>query len=295
MRSSAHLRFNGRPHGLNPHPRHLEGLTAKAYRATRGIQLIWQSRAEPAASADSLRSAALAAEPQAVRRHWSVSSANSTGWHEGRTVMKRIGLAGVLGACLIYCSTGCAFGNRHVTLTYPPQHVAGGRLTAVAEAASPPAVPQEKLILVTFLDQRPNRSAVGAVHNGFGMHTADVLAQNSVADWVVGAVAVELEKAGFTVAKVKDIPPSPGLPVVTGEILKVYCAAYMRYESDVSFAIRVESNGKEILRKTYQGQIDSMTNWGASAKSYGQALSLALETAAKSFAAELRRDLRATN
>ena len=32
---------------------HLEGLTTKAYRVTRGIQLIEQSRAEPAASADS--------------------------------------------------------------------------------------------------------------------------------------------------------------------------------------------------------------------------------------------------
>jgi hypothetical protein len=208
--------------------------------------------------------------------------------------MKRIGLAGVLGGCLIYCAAGCAFGNRHVILTYPPQHAAGGRLTAVAEAASPPAGTGEKVILVMFLDQRPNRSAVGAVHNGFGMHTADVLAQNNVADWVVGAVAVELERAGFAVSKAKDVPPSPALPVVTGEILKVYCEAYMRYESDVSFAVRVESNGKEILRKTFQGQIDSMTNWGASAKSYGQALSLALETAAQSFAAELRRDLRAT-
>src|SRR6266404_5013596 len=49
-------------------PWHLEGLTAKAYRATRGIQLIQQSRAEPAAAADSLRSAALAAEPQPVGR-----------------------------------------------------------------------------------------------------------------------------------------------------------------------------------------------------------------------------------
>lgn len=208
--------------------------------------------------------------------------------------MKRIGLAGVLGSFLIYCAVGCAFGNRHVTLTYPRQHAAGGQLTAVAEAAPLPAGPQENLILVTFLDQRPNRSAVGAVHNGFGMHTADVLAQNNVADWVAGAVALELGKAGFAVSQAKDIPASPSLPVVTGEILKVYCSAYMRYESDVSFEVRVESNGKEILHKTYQGQIDSMTNWGASAKSYGQALSLALETAAQSFAAELRRDLRAT-
>jgi len=59
----------------------------------------------------------------------------------------------------------------------------------------------------------------------------------------------------------------------------------------VSFAARVEYKGKEVLRKTYLGKIDSMTNWGASSKSYGLALSIALESAAQSFAAELRRDL----
>ena len=67
MRSRSHHRFNGRPRAQRT-PWHLEGLTTKAYRAPRELQLIQQPRAEPAAAADSLRSAALAAEPQAVRR-----------------------------------------------------------------------------------------------------------------------------------------------------------------------------------------------------------------------------------
>src|ERR1700693_4869816 len=66
----------------------LEGLTAKAYRATRGIQLIQQSRAEPAAAADSLRSATPAAEPQAGRR----PKSPPTGGGSVRAVAKRVAL-----------------------------------------------------------------------------------------------------------------------------------------------------------------------------------------------------------
>lgn len=198
----------------------------------------------------------------------------------------------ILALSLVLFLTGCAFGNRHVKLTYPPQRVGDGNLTAVAEAAPAPQPAREKVLLVRFLDQRANKSAVGAVHNGFGMHTADVIAQNSVPDWVSAAVRVELEKAGFEVSQVADPPSASSLPIVTGEVLKVYCSAYTKYETEVSFSARVERDGAEILRKTYQGEMDSMMNWGGSAKSYGQVLAVALQSAAKSFAAELRRDIR---
>ena len=191
-------------------------------------------------------------------------------------------------------STGCAFGDRHVNLSYPPQRAPAASSPSNSPAsASTPEQGIATVVLVDFLDQR-SKKTIGDVHNGFGMHTADVVAQNSVPEWVLGAVALELEKAGFKVIRAHSIPSAAENSVVTGEVLTAYCASWTKYEGDVSFAARVDYKGKEVLRKTYQGKVDSMTNWGASSKSFGLALSIALENAAKSFAAELRRDLPAT-
>jgi hypothetical protein len=122
------------------------------------------------------------------------------------------------------------------------------------------------------------------------MHTADVVAENSVADWVTSALRSELQKAGFEV-----VPGTTGNgePVVTGEVIKVYCEAWTKYEAEVAFDVRVLRGDKEILKKSYVGKNDSTMNWAASSKSYGQALAVALANAAGNFAAEMRRDLSA--
>lgn len=196
---------------------------------------------------------------------------------------------------VLVLSSGCAFGNRHINLAYPPARTADASHPAgSAPSASNAAPGLPTVVLVDFLDQRANKAAVGDVHNGFGMHTADVVAQNSVPEWVVTAVAIELQRAGFQVIRARSVPSAAENSVITGEVLTAYCAAWTKYEGDVSFSARVEYRGKEVLRKTYQGKIDSMTNWGASGKSYSLALSIALETAAQSFAAELGRDLPAS-
>ena len=196
---------------------------------------------------------------------------------------------------LLVLSTGCAFGNRKVNLSYPPQRAA--TTSRPSDSPAPSSTAESgvvTVVLVDFLDQRPKKTTVGDIHNGFGMHTADVIAQNSVPEWVASGVALELQKAGFKVIRAHSIPTAAESSVITGEVLTAYCASWTKYEGDVSFAARVEYKGKELLRKTYQGKIDSMTNWGASSKSYGLALSLALESAAQGFAAELRRDLPST-
>jgi hypothetical protein len=197
--------------------------------------------------------------------------------------MKKLLLLGML---VSYGPLGCAFGNRHVTLAYPPQQAkAGGQPTALA-APRPPA--GKKVVLVVLLDQRSTKQAVGSVHNGFGMRTADVIAVNNVADWVTSAIKLELEKAGFEV--VSGFARN-GEPVVTGEVIKVYCEAWTKYEAEVVFDVRVLRGDKEFLKKSYTGKNDSTMNWGASSKSYGQALAVALANAAGNFAAEMRRDL----
>lgn len=85
--------------------------------------------------------------------------------------MKRFLLFGIL---VLLGPLGCAFGNRHVTLAYPPEQAkADGQATA---SAAPPEPAGQKVVLVVFLDQRSTKQAIGSVHNGFGMHTADVVA-----------------------------------------------------------------------------------------------------------------------
>jgi hypothetical protein len=191
----------------------------------------------------------------------------------------------VLGALL---ATGCAFGNRHATLMYPPAVAPRVAKAAPVVSANETALPT--VVVVPLLDQRPNKTAIGAVHNGFGMHTADVLANNSVPEWVTNAIASELRAVGFNVV-VAQANDAKEAPLVTGEVLTVYCPSWTKYEADVSFAVRVVADGKALLSKTYQGKNDSTTNWGASSKSYAQALAVALQSAAQSFAAELRRDI----
>jgi hypothetical protein len=124
------------------------------------------------------------------------------------------------------------------------------------------------------------------------MHTADVVAVNDVADWVTSALKSELEKAGFEVVRAPVAASAAGgEPVVTGEVVKVYCEAWMKYEAEVAFDVRVTRGDREILKKSYVGKNDTTMNWAASSKSYGQALAVALANAAGNFAAEMRRDL----
>lgn len=201
--------------------------------------------------------------------------------------MRRFLLLGIL---VLLGPLGCAFGNRHVTLAYPPEQPKGtGQATA---SAAPRTLVGQRIVLVVFLDQRSTKQAIGSVHNGFGMHTADVIAANDVADWVTSALKTELEKVGFEVIRAPVAGSvAGGEPVVTGEVVKVYCEAWTKYEAEVIFDVRVIREDREILKKSYVGKNDTTMNWGASSKSYGQTLAMALANAAGNFAAEMRRDL----
>jgi hypothetical protein len=117
-----------------------------------------------------------------------------------------------------------------------------------------------------------------------------VLANNDIAEWVTSGIMAELEKAGFSVVRAAGLESAGSGPAVAGEVVKVYCEAWTKYEAEVAFDVRVTREGKEILKKNYVGKNDSATNWSASSKSYGQALAVALSNAAGSFAAEMKRD-----
>ncbi len=184
-------------------------------------------------------------------------------------------------------ATGCAFGNRHATLVYPPEEESKDPGPGVAEASPAPAVTGEPIILLQFADKRSKGRVIGEVQNGFGMHTADVVTEDSVAEWVTGALEMELRKAGYEVIDGEDLESPATGPVVIGEVLAVYCTAYWSYDGEVSFVASVKEGGKEILKKQYTGKGSAGTNWTATARSYAQSLSLALADAIGSLVDDL--------
>lgn len=183
--------------------------------------------------------------------------------------------------------TGCAFGTRQPTLTYPPQAASGE--TGVAHAASPPAQKPVTIVLRKFTDQRSDRRVVGTVRNGFGMKTADVVPTNDVADWVTEAIRSELQSSGYTVLDAAAADSESA--VVSGEILNVFCDMYMSYTGQVSLLARVSRGEKELFNRHYAGEGSTGLAWAATADSYNQSLALALAAALHRFVPELNQHL----
>jgi len=183
--------------------------------------------------------------------------------------------------------TGCAFGTRQPTLTYPPQAASGE--TGVAHAASPPAQKPVTIVLRKFTDQRSDRRVVGTVRNGFGMKTADVVPTNDVADWVTEAIRSELQSSGYTVLDAAAADSESA--VVSGEILNVFCDMYMSYTGQVSLLARVSRGEKELFNRHYAGEGSTGLAWAATADSYNQSLALALAAALHRFVPELNQQL----
>ena len=185
---------------------------------------------------------------------------------------------------------GCAFGTRNATLIYPPKAESGA--VPVAQAATRPAPKNVQIVLGPFSDQRTDKKVVGTMRNGFGMRTADVVAMNSVPDWVAQAIKMELEDSGYSVATVAGGDSAAGASaVVSGEILNVFCDMYMSYTGQVSLLARVSKGGKEVLNKHYSGEGSAGLAFAGTAESFAQSLSLALAVAVKQFVAELDRSV----
>lgn len=184
---------------------------------------------------------------------------------------------------------GCAFGNRRVNLTYPPAN-AGPQVASAAALGQG----QRNVVLLAFIDQRQQKDRVGEVRNGFGMHTADVVAANSVAEWVTNAMKLELERAGFTVTVLSARSNESEDAVLSGEVIKVHCGAYFKYGGEVELAVRLERRGRTLIQKNYLGKGSAGTNWSATSKSYGVALSEALQNATQNLIAELQREISPT-
>lgn len=186
---------------------------------------------------------------------------------------------------------GCAFGTRNATLTYPPNAESGA--VPAAQAAAKPASKNVQIVLGSFIDRRTDKKVVGTMRNGFGMRTADVVAMNSVPDWVAQAMKMELENSGYTVVSGGGDSASASSAVVSGEILNVFCDMYMSYTGQVSLIAKVGKADKEVLTKHYSGEGSAGVAFAGTAESFAQSLSLALAAALKQFVAELDTSLTA--
>ena len=180
-------------------------------------------------------------------------------------------------------ASGCAFGDRHVVLQYPPP---SGGAPPLARAPRPGIT----IVVHHFTDSRP-RTPIGEVSNGFGMHTADVLAESDVTAWVAQAIAHDLTAAGYTVRWASQ--DAAGEPVqMSGQVLDAYCKAYFSYDADVSFSVQVSIDGKPVLTQLVVGRGGAGVNMAATESGYGESLAIALRDAVAHLAANLQAAVR---
>jgi len=204
----------------------------------------------------------------------------------------RLGRAGF---CLLAAAvlSGCAFGTRQPTLSYPPP--ADPAAAAAAANVVPAPAKRARIVLADFRDERSDRTVVGTVRNGFGMRTADVVPTNSVADWVTEAVGTELRANGYTVVRGRaenaNAANDPDAVLVSGDVLNAFCDMYMSYTGQVSLLAKVSRGQHELLTRHYAGEGSAGLAMAATEESYAASLALALRDALTKFVADLERRL----
>jgi uncharacterized lipoprotein YajG len=172
----------------------------------------------------------------------------------------------VIGCMFLFVTTyGCAFGTRHIKLN--PMKTS---LTVDASGQS---------AFIEVIDKRDPllKPIVGHVKNAYGMKTAQVVADKEVSIWIRGIIVEELRRSGASVitdAANLDNKTSK----ITVDVLVFYAQAYMRYGGEVTVALTVKKDNRDIIKeKNYTGQATLGMNWGASSESYQKVLELAME------------------
>ena len=122
------------------------------------------------------------------------------------------------------------------------------------------------------------------------MKTADVNTTSDVPIGIRGATRYELEKAGFDVSFADS--PETNAPVLDGQIITVFGRAFFTYDGEVTLTATLERGGEQFLENNHNGKGSIGTNWGATARSYSQSLTLALQDALGSLVGDVRQALR---
>ncbi|GEM_PF-3965934 len=196
---------------------------------------------------------------------------------------------------LLSGATGCAIDSQRVILSYPPEELAikWSRKYA-APRIFPPVI--KPISLVKFEDRRPEKRTLGMIRNGIKLELV-VADEKEAVNWVNKAVKIHLEESGYKVTVLEKRPgqarpnpkvesgqrrevggQAPGL-VLSGAILNIQASAFVAYGGDVALEVKLEKDGKEILKKEYTGTGGTGANLVARESSSGRSLSLALASA----------------
>lgn len=174
-------------------------------------------------------------------------------------VMCRVlpGILVVAGAML----SGCAFGSRHVNLTYPTNL-----------PATPSSAPvYGRVAVARFDDARdPKQGAgrlLGKVRNGYGIPTASVMANQDPVLWVNEGVARALAARGLTVERVAEATRPPDVPTVTGTVRRVSGGMYMSMDANITADLAIEHAGRTVTTVVCNGQARRVA-WTASTEEY---------------------------
>ena len=112
-----------------------------------------------------------------------------------------------------------------------------------------------EVAVAKFSDTRQDKEIVGEVRNAMGLKTAKVLIGDQDAGaWAANALAAELERAGFRVAKVNDPVTANQSIVIQGSVSHLYTKMYMAHRTTVKVKMLVTKSRVPVLNKEYVGQ-----------------------------------------
>lgn len=191
----------------------------------------------------------------------------------------------IITGILLSSLAGCAFGTRHVNLTYGSTLPPVGSRTPIYSAV---AVAQ--LEDARSGDKSGTGRLLGKVRNGYGMPTASVVANQDPALWVTEAIARTLASQGFTVRRVMFPSDAGNLPVVAGALNGASTRMYASMDANVSASVNVQHNGSTVARLACAGQGSKMA-WTVSSDEYRQIFEAAIADFAANCGPQLTRIL----
>jgi len=104
----------------------------------------------------------------------------------------------IVASLLLTLSGGCALVDMKLPLSYEPasQAVRGQGPVEIARPPDP-----------DFRKNSEGLPIIGNVRNGYGVHTADVVARDSIPDWFASACAAQFSKVGYQAKVVQQLSP----------------------------------------------------------------------------------------
>jgi len=180
--------------------------------------------------------------------------------------MNKIKINFVIGCIFLFVTTyGCAFGTRHVKLNPMKTSLT---MDATGQSAFVEVIDKRNPVL---------KPVVGHVKNAYGMKTAQVVADKEVSIWIRNIILEGLKRSGASVIT-DEANLDNRTSKITVDVLVFYAQAYTRYGGEVTVALTVKKNNRDIIKeKNYSGKAILGMNWGATSESYQKVLELAME------------------